>query len=124
MPYPMVAALLFAVPALGASRAALREWIAIIAGKERADGRVMGDTSKAQLAPARSSADIEAARHLLEASARWADHAPVTALSVAENQRDATAAVACARRASIACSRPPGAAVWPSDLPCSGAGGM
>jgi two-component flavin-dependent monooxygenase len=93
VPYPMVAALLFAAPALGVSRAALREWIATIAGKKRADGRVMGDTSKAQLALARSSADIEAARHLLEAAAQRADQAPVTALSVAENQRDVTAAV-------------------------------
>ncbi|MFE8938820.1 acyl-CoA dehydrogenase family protein [Streptomyces sp. NPDC007872] len=93
VPPSMVASLLFAVPALGAALGALDDWQAATAAKRRADGTRAHRTPRAQEAAARSSAEVAAARHLLEAAARRADHAPVTALAAAENQRDTCAAV-------------------------------
>jgi two-component flavin-dependent monooxygenase len=99
VPYPMVAGLLFAIPALGAARAAVREWTRTVAPKRRPGGSAVRETASGRQAFARSAADIEAAGYLLLAAARRADEGPVTPLAVAENQRDAVAAVDLCRQA-------------------------
>ena len=99
VPYPMVAALLFAAPALGAARAALEEWARTVAGRRRPDGRTVGETVTGQQAFARSVADVQSAGHLLLAAAHRADHDEVAALAVAENRRDAAMAADLCRQA-------------------------
>ncbi|WP_306317884.1 MULTISPECIES: acyl-CoA dehydrogenase family protein [unclassified Streptomyces] len=92
VPYPLVAALLFCAPALGAARGALAAWTAL-AGERGATA----DPST-QRTLARSSADIDMAALLLESAARRADHAalqPPAAFApeaAARNQRDASRA--------------------------------
>ncbi|GHC70323.1 acyl-CoA dehydrogenase family protein [Streptomyces cinnamoneus] len=92
VPYPMVAALMFAAPVLGGARGALREWREATAVRRRVDGRPARETPSAQQVLARSSAQIEAARLLLLQAAQRADGGAVTPLSTAENQRDAAMA--------------------------------
>ncbi|MGW2842994.1 oxidoreductase [Streptomyces sp. NPDC001493] len=89
VPYPMVAALIFAAPVLGAARAALRAWTAEYA---RAAPRGAGHVPLL----ARASAQIHAAGLLLACAAERADRGEITPLTVAENRRDAaTAALLC-----------------------------
>ncbi|MFB7501941.1 acyl-CoA dehydrogenase family protein [Streptomyces broussonetiae] len=110
VPYPMVAGLLFAIPALGAARAAVREWARTVAPKRRPGGRTVGETASGRQAFARSAADIEAAGHLLLTAARRADEVPVSPLAVAENQRDAVVAVDLCRQAATRLFQTAGAA--------------
>lgn len=77
---------LLAAPALGAARLALQVWTAGEAGRPGGSGGAARDTL------ARSSAEIDAARLLLERSAHRADTGHGT-LAVAENRRDAAFAV-------------------------------
>ncbi|MER6212169.1 oxidoreductase [Streptomyces sp. NPDC001642] len=89
VPYPMVAALIFAAPVLGAARAGLRAWTTeCVQGKPYRSGQ--------GLLLAEASARVHAAGLLLECAADRADRGEVTPLTVAENRRDAaTAAVLC-----------------------------
>ncbi|MEU0271429.1 acyl-CoA dehydrogenase family protein [Streptomyces sp. NPDC006307] len=92
VPYPMVAALIFAAPVLGAARAALRAWTAeCVQEASRTPGQ--------NLLLAGASARIHAARLLLEAAADRADRGEITPLAVAENRRDAATAAALCREA-------------------------
>ncbi|MFF7453132.1 oxidoreductase [Kitasatospora sp. NPDC008115] len=92
VPYPMVAALVFAAPLLGIARAALREWTA---GARRA--AVPHPAAHTVLAGA--SAKIRMAGLLLDGAGERADRGEVTALAVAENRRDATTAATLCREA-------------------------
>ncbi|ARP71426.1 hypothetical protein LK07_18540 [Streptomyces pluripotens] len=89
VPYPLVAALLFCAPGLGAARGALDAWTAL--SHERGGP---ADTA-AQQTFARCSGDIDAAALLLEAAAQRADRAALTPPAAfepgtaARNQRDA-----------------------------------
>ncbi|MGW2227211.1 acyl-CoA dehydrogenase family protein [Streptomyces formicae] len=93
VPYAMVASLMFAAPALGSARGALRDWRARMMTKVRADGRPALTGGAAQQLMARASAQIHSARLLLHQAAWQADHAEVTPLAVASNRRDAALAV-------------------------------
>ncbi|NEB36893.1 oxidoreductase [Streptomyces sp. SID14515] len=89
VPYPMVAASIFAAPVLGAARAALRAWIE----ECLPDG---ASTPRQKLLLAQASAQIHAAGLLLSDSAQRADVCTITAGTVAEARRDAvTAARLC-----------------------------
>ncbi|MEV5177022.1 acyl-CoA dehydrogenase family protein [Streptomyces flaveolus] len=99
VPYPMVAGLLFATPALGAARAAVGQWLRTVAGKRLPGGRTVGEAAGGQQAFARAAADVQAAEHLLFAAARRADQGEVTAVAVAENQRDVAVAADLCRQA-------------------------
>lgn len=83
--YPLVAALMFASPLVGAARGAVADWIATGAARLAAD-------HDARHALARSSAEILAAGLLLREAADRADQGPVDATTVAENRRDAAVA--------------------------------
>ena len=89
VPYPMVAALIFAAPVLGAARAALRAWTdECVQGEPHRPGR--------SLLLAGASARVHAAGLLLVCAADRADRGDITPLTVAENRRDAaTAALLC-----------------------------
>lgn len=93
VPYPMVAGLQFAAPALGTARGALDAWTRTMAGRTKADGRPARDSTSVQQVLARASAEIQAAGLLLGQAARRADNGEITPLTVAENVRDAAAAV-------------------------------
>ncbi|MEU2539471.1 oxidoreductase [Streptomyces iakyrus] len=92
VPYPMVAALMFAAPLLGAARGALSAWT----GERLAAERTHPATHTVL---ARASARIHAAGLLLTGAAERADRGEITALAVAENRRDATAAATLCREA-------------------------
>ncbi|MFF8730140.1 acyl-CoA dehydrogenase family protein [Streptomyces sp. NPDC015171] len=89
VPPLLAGALMFAAPALGAAEAALAVWSAGLAART---GTGAGRSAEAERVLARSSAEIGAARLLLERAADRADHAEVTPLLVAENRRDSVAA--------------------------------
>ncbi|MFE0174094.1 acyl-CoA dehydrogenase family protein [Streptomyces sp. NPDC059002] len=93
VPYAMVAALMFAAPALGSAQGALRDWRTRMTDKVGADGRPAIAGAAARQLMARGSAQIHSAELLLRQAAREADHADVTPLSVASNRRDAALAV-------------------------------
>ncbi|MER6730904.1 acyl-CoA dehydrogenase family protein [Streptomyces puniciscabiei] len=93
VPYAMVAALMFAAPALGTARGAVRDWEVRMAARTAADGRAARDSGAVQQVLARSTAHIESAQLLLEQAAHRADHAEATPLAVAANRRDAALAV-------------------------------
>ncbi|MET9801624.1 acyl-CoA dehydrogenase family protein [Streptomyces sp. NPDC006368] len=93
IPYTLVASLIFAAPALGAARGALRSWTALTRARTAADGRPALHDGTFQDVLARSSAEIDAAQLLLERAAHRADHAPLGDLPVAVNMRDAAMAV-------------------------------
>ncbi|MGA5128311.1 acyl-CoA dehydrogenase family protein [Streptomyces olivoreticuli] len=98
VPFPMVAALQFAAPLLGAAESAHTLWVAATAGRERADGRAAARTPAARHLVAESSAKLKAARLLLTDVAQRADGAVVTPEAVAECRRDAAMAAAlCAQ---------------------------
>ncbi|RSN54711.1 oxidoreductase [Streptomyces sp. WAC 04229] len=92
VPYPMVAASIFAAPVLGAARAALRAWTeeCVPEGALRP-----GQT----LLLTRTSAQIHAAGLLLDGAAARADRGEITPLSVAEARRDAVTAARLCREA-------------------------
>ncbi|MER7946455.1 acyl-CoA dehydrogenase family protein [Streptomyces sp. NPDC096079] len=104
VPYQLVAALLFAAPALGVARGALEAWTRLIGPRRLPDGRPLTEDPTVQQTLARCAAEIEAARLLLEAAAARADAvgsggpsgaarpAPA-AVAAALNQRDAAVAV-------------------------------
>ncbi|MCM3265201.1 oxidoreductase [Streptomyces thermoviolaceus] len=92
VPFPMVAALIFAAPALGIARGALRAWTA-----ERAGAPARHPATHTVLAEA--SARIHAAGLLLDGAAARADRGEITALTVAENRRDAATAATLCREA-------------------------
>ncbi|WP_424888218.1 acyl-CoA dehydrogenase family protein [Streptomyces sp. XH2] len=94
VPFPMVAALQFAAPLLGAAEAAQSLWTAATAGRRRADGRAAALTPAARHLAAESSAKIKAARLLLVEVALRADTAEATPAVVAECRRDAAMAAA------------------------------
>ncbi|MBB4986161.1 MULTISPECIES: acyl-CoA dehydrogenase family protein [Streptomyces] len=75
VPYQLVAALLFAAPALGAARGALEAWTLLVGGRRLPDGRPLTDDPTVQQTLARCAAEIEAARLLLETAAARADGA-------------------------------------------------
>ncbi|MBT2399303.1 acyl-CoA dehydrogenase family protein [Streptomyces sp. ISL-100] len=93
IPYTLVASLIFAAPALGAARGALRAWITLAAGRTTAGGGRFLEEAVAQDALVRSSAEIDAAHLLLRRAAERADQAPLDDLPVALNMRDAAVAV-------------------------------
>ncbi|MGS2587501.1 acyl-CoA dehydrogenase family protein [Streptomyces hebeiensis] len=93
VPYALVAALIFAAPVLGAAEGALRTWWERTAGSVRPDGGPVAGQPGPQQVLARSSVELQSARLLLERAAHTADHAPITPVLVAENQRNACAAV-------------------------------
>lgn len=92
VPYPMVAALIFAAPLLGIARGALRAWTA-----ERIDAPSPHPATHTVLA--QTSAQIHSAGLLLGSAAERADHAEITPLAVAESRRDAVTAAALCREA-------------------------
>ncbi|WP_426365327.1 acyl-CoA dehydrogenase family protein [Streptomyces sp. E-08] len=75
VPYQLVAALLFAAPALGAARGALDSWTRLVGPRRLPDGRPLAEDPTVQQTLARCSAEMEAARLLLEAAAARADGA-------------------------------------------------
>ncbi|MFI1718993.1 acyl-CoA dehydrogenase family protein [Streptomyces litmocidini] len=93
VPYQLVAALLFAAPALGAARGALEAWTLLVGMRRLPDGRPLTDDPAVQQTLARCSAEIDAARLLLEAAAARADGPAPGPAAVALNQRDAALAV-------------------------------
>ncbi|OON75384.1 hypothetical protein [Streptomyces tsukubensis] len=93
VPFPLVAALIFAAPVLGACEGVLRTWWDRKAEWLDPAGGLTPRQASDQRVLATASAHIQAARLLLERAAQRADHAPVTPVLVAENQRDVTAAV-------------------------------
>ncbi|MYS41939.1 oxidoreductase [Streptomyces sp. SID5998] len=93
VPYPMVAAPIFAAPVLGAARAVLRAWAAeCLPPQAGRPGR--------NLLLASASARLHAATLLLEGAADRADRGEITPLAVAENRRDAATAAAWCRDAA------------------------
>ncbi|MDN0193475.1 oxidoreductase [Streptomyces sp. S.PNR 29] len=92
VPYPMVAALIFAAPLLGVARGALRAWTG-----ERVAAKHPHPATHTVLAQA--SARIHSAGLLLDGAAERADRGEITPLSVAENRRDATTAATLCREA-------------------------
>ncbi|WP_052499241.1 acyl-CoA dehydrogenase family protein [Streptomyces vietnamensis] len=93
VPYQLVAALLFAAPALGAARGALEAWTLLVGSPPLPDGRPLADEPTVQQTLARCSAEIDAARLLLEAAAARADGLRAGPADAALNQRDAALAV-------------------------------
>ncbi|MFF0478265.1 acyl-CoA dehydrogenase family protein [Streptomyces sp. NPDC004284] len=93
VPYQLVAALLFAAPALGVARAALDAWTLLVGLRRLPDGRPLADDPTVQQTLARCSAEIDAARLLLEAAAGRADGPTPAPAAAALNQRDASVAV-------------------------------
>ncbi|MFD8787198.1 oxidoreductase [Kitasatospora sp. NPDC059599] len=83
VPVQLVGALMFAAPVAGAARGALDAWSAAATARRTESDRALSE----------GSAQIAAARLLLERAARRADEDPVTPLLVAENRRDAVTAV-------------------------------
>lgn len=93
IPYTLVASLIFAAPALGAARGALRAWTALAAGRTSAGGGHYLEDAVAQQVLARSATEVDAAHLLLLRAAERADQAPLDDLPVALNMRDASVAV-------------------------------
>ncbi|MFI8764295.1 acyl-CoA dehydrogenase family protein [Streptomyces sp. R-07] len=93
VPYQLVAGLLFAAPALGAARGALEAWTVLVGLRRLPDGRPLTDDPVVQQTLARCSAEIDAARLLLEAAAARADAPAPGPTAAALNQRDAAVAV-------------------------------
>lgn len=94
VPYLMVGALMFAAPIVGAAQGALDAWRSAAVRRGGGGGAPAPvrrtETDKVL---AESSAQIAAARLLLERAARRADAAEATQLLAAENRRDAVMAV-------------------------------
>ncbi|MEU6094336.1 oxidoreductase [Streptomyces sp. NPDC047079] len=111
VPYPMVAALMFAAPTLGAARSARSAWMTQAVERMRvaADGPGRSLPAGPRRTFAQASAEIHAAGLLLADVAERADSADVTSLSVAECRRDATAAAARCSQAVDALFRASGA---------------
>lgn len=102
VPYLMVGALMFAMPILGAAQGALGESRAAMVARARAAGGAPEPVRRPETDRllTESSAQIDAARLLLERAARRADEAEPTPLLAAENRRDAAVAVSwCAASA-------------------------
>ncbi|MFC1410919.1 oxidoreductase [Streptacidiphilus sp. N1-12] len=91
VPFPMVAALIFAAPVLGAAGGALDAWSAALRAKAAAGGP--GPSPAVQQTLARAGGEIHAAELLLTQSARSADGGPMDAYTVTGIQRDVALAV-------------------------------
>jgi two-component flavin-dependent monooxygenase len=86
--FKAVNGLSFVAPALGAVRAALSQWSAVIARKTEITGKATKDKVTVQLALARSAAETDAAELLLQRAAGTADAAAVTPAVLVRNSRD------------------------------------
>ncbi|MFB7449247.1 acyl-CoA dehydrogenase family protein [Streptomyces sp. NPDC056194] len=119
VPYQLVAALLFAVPALGAARGALEAWTLLVGGRRLPDGRPLTDDPAVQQTLARCAAEIDAARLLLETAAARADGAAEGTAA------GPVAACADGPAAGLSAARPGGATSSPAaaraDRPAPGA---
>ncbi|MER8231159.1 acyl-CoA dehydrogenase family protein [Streptomyces sp. NPDC094049] len=73
VPYPLVAALLFAAPALGAARGALDAWTVLTGLRRLPDGSPLTADPVVQQTFARCAAEIDAAHLLLRSAAARAD---------------------------------------------------
>ncbi|KQX59669.1 hypothetical protein ASE09_03380 [Streptomyces sp. Root66D1] len=96
VPYQLVAALLFAAPALGAARGALEAWTVLTGLRRLPGGRPLTEDPVVQQTLARCAAEIDAARLLLGAAAARADGwtaGGADATAIALNQRDSAVAV-------------------------------
>ncbi|MDV9193093.1 acyl-CoA dehydrogenase family protein, partial [Streptomyces sp. SR27] len=98
VPYQLVAALLFAAPALGAARGALAAWTVLTGLRRVPGGRPLTEDPVVQQTLARCAAEIDAAHLLLRAAATRADDwagggEGAGATVVALNQRDSAVAV-------------------------------
>ncbi|MFJ8754955.1 acyl-CoA dehydrogenase family protein [Streptomyces sp. NPDC102441] len=93
VPFPFVAALMFAAPVVGAAHGVLAAWTLRAATSSGPDGLPFARHPAAATALGRASAELRAARLLLGAVAGRADTADVDPLAVAENRRDSAAAV-------------------------------
>ncbi|MFR0353170.1 acyl-CoA dehydrogenase family protein [Streptomyces sediminimaris] len=93
VPYLLVGALMFATPIVGAAQGALDAWRTATAGRARHGGAATGRRAETERVLTESSAQITAARLLLERAARRADQTDATPLLTAENRRDAAMAV-------------------------------
>ncbi|MCS0606470.1 acyl-CoA dehydrogenase family protein [Streptomyces sp. LP11] len=89
VPYPFVAALMFAAPVLGAARGALADWTRT--ARERT-GPADPDSGPRTVLT-RSAAELRAAKLLMDSAAARADEARIEPLTVAETVRDVVAAV-------------------------------
>ncbi|MFG2298620.1 acyl-CoA dehydrogenase family protein [Streptomyces sp. NPDC048603] len=88
VPHLMVAGAQFVAPALGAARAALRDWHDLFTARTGTDGTSVSGTPGRSLAAARASADLHAAGLVLRHALHRADAGDVTPLAVSENVRD------------------------------------
>ncbi|MCZ0988416.1 acyl-CoA dehydrogenase family protein [Streptomyces diastatochromogenes] len=119
---PLVAALLFCAPALGAARGALDAWTAL------AEERGASADPGMQRTLARCSGDIDAAALLLESAAQRADRAALTPPAAfepetaARNQRDASRAAELLTDAVEHLFRTAGARALTRSNPCSAPG--
>jgi alkylation response protein AidB-like acyl-CoA dehydrogenase len=93
VPFPMVAALMFAAPVVGAARGAVDLWREAMAVRRGMDGSPVCRTAPVQQVLTRTSAAVHAAALLLAGAAERADRGEVTPVSAAECQRDAAMAV-------------------------------
>lgn len=93
VPYPFVAALMFAAPVLGAGLGALADWTRAVRERTGPEGRPVAATAQTREVLARASAELRAAHLLSAAAATRADTAGVDPSAVAENVRDVVAAV-------------------------------
>nr|WP_042193134.1 acyl-CoA dehydrogenase family protein [Kibdelosporangium sp. MJ126-NF4]CEL20583.1 Pigment protein [Kibdelosporangium sp. MJ126-NF4]CTQ89494.1 Pigment protein [Kibdelosporangium sp. MJ126-NF4] len=88
-----VSGILFAAPALGAARGALREWSARMSGRTGKTGTPMREDRSTQLTAARVSAEIDMAEMLLRRVARTCDRGGTTKIDAVRNPHDCAVAV-------------------------------
>jgi two-component flavin-dependent monooxygenase len=93
VPLRTVSGILFASPALGAARGALREWSERIARKVGPAGTPMREDRSAQLAAARTAAEIDVAEMLLRRVAEACDRGGTTKADAVRNPHDCAFAV-------------------------------
>ena len=117
VPHLMVGALMFATPIVGAAQGALDEWRTATARRGANGAPAPGRRADADRVLAESSAQIAAARLLLERAAQRADEAEPTPLLAAENRRDAAMAVNWCASASDRLFRAAGSRAHRQDSP-------
>lgn len=87
-PLRLISGLLFAAPALGAARGALKLWSDWISAKRDQTGRPARERTTIQLTLARSAGEIDAAQLLLERAADIGDQHSLDQLRLTRNARD------------------------------------
>ncbi|MFF9345217.1 acyl-CoA dehydrogenase family protein [Streptomyces sp. NPDC014773] len=92
VPFPLVAALMFAAPVLGAARGMLDAWTREVGTAREPDGTARIESPRAAAALSRTSAELRAAELLLTEAALRADTCEVEPRTTAEVIRDAVAA--------------------------------